>query len=284
MVLEAVPSTIELLSECFSLEPEHLAALNLACMAAGIEPGEYMYRQAKLAPQVVRGAILCQLYMQERLLPKLQAFSAVKLVSETQCTIEDALVKVEWDYAYYENIRQLRDLLLQSELISDKQKTQAFATCLGFQLPFLSVLVQRQVMTADTADYVLSIQQMVLQDGMSFEEAVDLLSRCKKPDGSLARPEAAKKPVTREIKFKGGRLGELLVASTIITPLQLIAGVEEGRRKGKLTGEALVMQGSLTEVDLKRALNAQGRIESGNLTFAEAVGKLDPKRILPPPY
>ncbi len=283
MVLESVPSTIELLSECFSLQPEHLAALNLACIESGFEPGEYMYRQAKLSPQIVRSAILCQLFMQEKLLPKPLAFSAMKLVSQTQCPIEDALVQVDWDYAYYENIRQLRDLLLQSELISDKQKTQAFATCLSFQLPFLSVLVQRQVMTADTADYVLSIQEMILQDLMSFEEAVDLLSRCKKPDGSLARPEAAKKPVTREIEFKEGRLGELLVASTIITPLQLISAVEEGRRKGILFGEMLVLQGSLSEVDLKRALNAQGRIENGNLTFAEAVGKLDPRRILPPP-
>jgi hypothetical protein len=73
------------------------------------------------------------------------------------------------------------------------------------------------------------------------------------------------------------------VASTIITPIQLIAAVEESRRKGKLTGEILVSQGSLTEVDLKRVLNAQGRIHNGTLTFTEAIGKLDPKRILPPP-
>jgi hypothetical protein len=100
----------------------------------------------------------------------------------------------------------------------------------------------------------------------------------------VAKPEALRKPVTREIEtFKGSRLGELLVASTIITPLQLISAIEEGRRRGKLTGEVLVSQGSLTEGDLKRVLNAQGRIENGTLSFADAVGKLDPKRVLPPP-
>jgi hypothetical protein len=49
-----------------------------------------------------------------------------------------------------------------------------------------------------------------------------------------------------------------------------------------LVGETLVEQGSLTEVDLKRALNAQGRVQNGNLTVAEAVGKLDPKRVFDP--
>ena len=42
---DAVPTTIDLLSECFSLEAEHLAVLNLACIEANMEPGEYMYRQ-----------------------------------------------------------------------------------------------------------------------------------------------------------------------------------------------------------------------------------------------
>jgi len=281
---DAVPTTIDLLSECFSLEAEHLAVLNLACIEANMEPGEYMYRQGKLNPQIVRGAVFCQMYMHEKLLTKPIALAAMKILGEQNIPIEQALTSVGWDHAYHENIRQLRDLLLPSDLVSDKQKTLALATCLPYQLPFLSALVQRNVITADVADYVLSIQEKVLLNDMSYEEAIDLLSRCKKPDGKVAKPEALRKPVTREIEtFKGSRLGELLVASTIVTPLQLISAIEEGRRKGKLTGEVLISQGSLTEVDLKRVLNAQGRIENGTLSFADAVGKLDPKRVLPPP-
>lgn len=284
MAVDSVTTTLELISECFSIEPETLAVINLACIESGIEPGEYMHREGKITRELVRGAILCQLFMYEKLLAKPQALGAMQLMRELNCSAEEALVKAGWDHPYYENIRQLRDLLIQSGLINDKQKSQAYASCLGYQLPFLSVLVQRMVITADTADYVLSIQEKVLLGEMSFEEAVDLLSRCTKPDGNIAKPEAAKKPPTREIEtFKGSRLGELLVASTIVTPLQLISAVEEGRRKGKLTGEVLISQGSLTEVDLKRVLNAQGRIAQGTLTFEEAVGKLDPKRILPPP-
>lgn len=281
---DAVPTTIDLLSECFSLEAEHLAVLNLACIEANMEPGEYMYRQGKLNPQIVRGAVFCQMFMHEKLLTKPIALAAMKVLSEQNVPIEDALTAVGWDHAYHENIRQLRDLLIPSDLVSDKQKTLALATCLPYQLPFLSALVQRNVLTADTADYVLSIQEKVLLNEMSYEEAIDLLGRCKKPDGKVAKPESLRRPVTREIEtFKGSRLGELLVASTIVTPLQLISAVEEGRRRGKLTGEVLISQGSLTEVDLKRVLNAQGRIENGTLSFAEAIGKLDPKRVLPPP-
>jgi len=228
--------------------------------------------------------VFCQMYMHEKLLTKPIALAAMKVLSEQGVPIEEALTAVGWDHSYHENIRSLRDLLIPSDLVSDKQKTLALATCLPYQLPFLSALVQRNVLTTEVADYVLSIQEKVLLNEMSFEEAIDLLSRCKKPDGKVAKPEALRRPVTREIEtFKGSRLGELLVASTIVTPLQLISAVEEGRRKGKLTGEVLISQGSLTEVDLKRVLNAQGRIENGTLSFAEAVGKLDPKRVLPPP-
>ncbi|MBS2002474.1 MAG: hypothetical protein JST44_13270 [Cyanobacteria bacterium SZAS LIN-5] len=281
---ETVPTTIDLLSECFSLEAEHLAVLNLACLDANMEPGEYMFRQGKLNPQIVRGAVFCQMYMHEKLLTRSVALKAVKTLSEKDIPIEEALTLVGWDHAYHENIRQLRDLLLASSLISARDNSQALATCVPYQLPYLSALVQRNVVTMETADYLLSMQEKVLLSEVSFEEAVDLLSRCKKPDGKVANPEALRKPVTREIEtFKGSRLGELLVASTMITPLQLISAVEEGRRRGKLTGEVLVSQGSLTEGDLKRVLNAQGRIENGSLSFAEAIGKLDPKRALPPP-
>ncbi|MFN8554216.1 MAG: hypothetical protein U0103_22295 [Candidatus Obscuribacterales bacterium] len=281
---ETVPTTIDLLSECFSLEAEHLAVLNLACLEANMEPGEYMFRQGKLNPQIVRGAVFCQMYMHEKLLTRAIALRAVKTLSEKDIPIEEALTLVGWDHAYHENIRQLRDLLLASSLISARDNSQALATCVPYQLPYLSALVQRNVVTMETADYLLSMQEKVLLSEVSFEEAVDLLSRCKKPDGKVANPEALRKPVTREIEtFKGSRLGELLVASTMITPLQLISAVEEGRRRGKLTGEVLVSQGSLTEGDLKRVLNAQGRIENGSLSFAEAIGKLDPKRALPPP-
>ncbi|CAN5270571.1 hypothetical protein BH10CYA1_BH10CYA1_36690 [soil metagenome] len=281
---DAVPTTIDLLSECFALEAEHLAVLNLACIEANMEPGEYMYRQGKLNPQIVRGAVFCQMYMHEKLLTKPIALAAMKVLSERTVPIEEALTAVGWDHAYHDNIRQLRDLLLPSDLVSKKEISLALATCLPYQMPFLSALVQRNVLTADTADYLLSIQEKVLLNDMSFEEAIDLLSRCKKPDGKVAKPEALRRPVTREIEtFKGSRLGELLVASTIVTPLQLISAVEEGRRRGKLTGEVLISQGSLSEVDLKRVLNAQGRIENGTLSFTEAIGKLDPKRVLPPP-
>ncbi|MGH9549848.1 MAG: hypothetical protein ACRD3W_10755, partial [Terriglobales bacterium] len=282
-VTESIPTTLELLSESFSLQPEYLARINLACMESGIEPGEYLYREKQLNPAIIRGAIICQLYIQDKMLPKSVAVNAIQLVQQLNCSIEKALVNTGWDLGYFENIRQLRDLLLQSGLISERQKSMAYATCLEFHLPFLHALVQRQTMTEETADYVLTVQQGVLQHRITFEEAVDLLGRCRKPDGSLAKPEAAGKPISIVVeKITGSRLGELLVASTIITPIQLIRAVEEGRSRGKLTGEVLVEHGSLSEIDLKRALNAQGRIENGTLTFAEAVGKLDPKRILPP--
>ncbi|HEY9678736.1 MAG TPA: hypothetical protein V6C76_12055 [Drouetiella sp.] len=280
---QSVPTTIDLLSECFSLEAEQLAVLNLACIESGMEPGEYMFRQGNLNPAIIRGAVLCQMYMHEKLLTKPVTISAMKILGAQNCTIEEALAQAGWDFSYYENVRQLRDLLLDSGLISDKDKTLAFATCLNFQIPFLSTLVQRNALTADAADYVLSIQEKLLLQEIAYEEAIEFLSRCEKPDGKIAKPEVASRPVTKEIEvFKGSRLGELLVASTIITPLQLVSALEEGRRKGKLTGEVLISQGSLSEVDLKRVLNAQGRVENGSLTFDEAVGKLDPKRVLPP--
>jgi len=247
-----------------------------------MEPGEYLYRNGQKSGQLIRSAILCQLYILEKLLQKEEAVSAMRLVSESDCAIEDALDKVGWPRDYYENIRQLRDLLLESGLITDKQKTLAYATCFPFQLPFLSALVQRQALNEETADYALAVQYMILKENLPIEEAIDLLGRCKRPDGTVAKPESAKKPPARQLKIPQGRLGELLVGSTICTHIQVIAAVEEGRRRGKLVGEMLVEHGSLSEADLKRALNARGRVQSGSLTVAEAIAKLDPKRFIAP--
>jgi hypothetical protein len=281
---DSVPSVLELLSACAHISPDNLARLNLAGMESGKEMGEFLYRDGGQNPQLVRGAIICQLYVLEKLMTREEAENAMRVVGQNSCTIEEAMDKIGWSRAYYENVRHLRDLLLASSLINDKQKTLAYATCFPFQVPFLRALVQRQALTEETADYVLSVQYMTLNEDLPFEEAVDMLGRCNKPDGKMAKPELAKKPPMKQVHFTGGRLGELLVKSTIINQLQLIAGVEEARQKGQLVGETLVEQGSLTEVDLKRVLNAQGRVQSGNLTVAEAIAKLDPKRFITPQY
>jgi hypothetical protein len=277
---ESVPSVLELLSACANVSPDNLARLNLAGMESGKEMGEFLYRDGGQNPQLVRGAIICQLYVLDKMLTREEAENAMRVVGQNSCTIEEALDKIGWPRAYYENVRHLRDLLLASGLINDKQKSLAYATCFPFQVPFLAALVQRQALTAGTADYVLSVQYMILKEGLPFEEAVDMLGRSSKPDGKMAKPELATKPAMKLVHFTGARLGELLLKSTIINQVQLIAGVEEGRRKGQLVGETLVEQGTLTEVDLKRALNAQGRVQNGNLTVAEAIAKLDPKRFI----
>jgi len=279
---ESVPSVLELLSAASNVSPDNLARLNLACIESGKEMGEFLYRDGGQNPQLVRGAIICQLYVLDKMLPRDEAESAMRVVGQNSCPIEQALDKIGWPRAYFENVRHLRDLLLTSSLINDKQKTLTYATCFPFQLPFLSALVQRQALTEETADFVLSVQYMILNENLPLEEAIDLLGRCTKPDGILAKPELATKPPMRQVHFTGSRLGELLVKSTIINQIQLIAALEDGRRKGQLLGETLIEHGSLTEVDLKRALNAQGRVHNGNLTVAEAIAKLDPKRIITP--
>ncbi len=275
----SLTTVCDLLSSCFSLTSEDLARINLASSQQGITQGEFLFREGAVSAQVVRAAILCQLYMKERLLPSQLAISAVRLVNQINVPIEGALDKLGWDRAYYENIRQISELLVKSETIDEQAKSLAYELCFDNRLPFLAALVQRQALSGPTADYALTLQHTILRGELSFNDAVELLRKHNHQDDEAVRGERLRGLSAREVpgalSTKGIRLGELLVAARLITSVQLIAAVEKGRTRGQLVGEVLVEDGALSEEALERTLSVQSQIDNGELSVEEGVNELN---------
>jgi len=274
----ALTTVCDLLSSCFSLTSEDLARINLASAESGITQGEFLFREGAVSAHVVRAAILCQLFMKERLMPRQLAISAVQLVSQINVPIEEALSKLGWDRAYYENIRQMSELLLKSALIDESAKALAYELCFDNRLPFLAALVQRQAVTGAHADYALTLQHLILRGSISFDRAVELLKKHKKSDAASIGSKddsAAEEATLPEFPVpKGIRLGELLVAAALVTSVQLIAAVEKGRIRGQLVGEILVDDGALSADALEHALTVQKKIDNGIVSIEEGVTEL----------
>jgi hypothetical protein len=275
----SLTTVCDLLSSCFSLTSEDLARINLASSKQGLTQGEFLYREGAVSAQVVRAAILCQLYMKDRLLPAQLAVSAVRLVNQINVPIEEALNKLGWDRAYYENISQMSELLVKSETIDEQAKAVAYELCFDNRLPFLAALMQRQALSGPTADYALTLQHAILRGELSFNDAVELLRKHNHKDdetvkGARFRSQSRPLDVPVTSSTKGIRLGELLVAARLITSVQLIAAVEQGRTRGQLVGEVLVEEGALSPEALETALSVQSKIDNGELSVEEGVNAL----------
>lgn len=259
-------SLCELLGKAHCITKEETARALAGAAAGGMTPGQYLYNNQIAKPQLIRAAILCQLFMRQELLPLQLALEALKVIKRDNISLENALEILRWDRLYYENFCSLSDILIRSGLITAADRDLAHDVCFERRLPFVATLVQRRALTDVMADYVLTVHAMMREGSINFDRAVELLT-VQKPLGGRTTQEM-EIPVT-----KGVRIGELLVAAQLITSVQLISGVERARLLDKRIGEVLVEEGTLPVGALNMALETQKRIDHGQ-DVAEAVQEL----------
>ncbi len=135
--------------------------------------------------------------------------------------------------------------------------------------PLLSVLVRRGTISDVQADKVLSLHELIVQNELTVAEATREL-RQYLGDETVAPFEDA--PPRAQI-----RLGEILLAASMVSSSDLIAAIEKGRAERLRFGEVLVRDFGFSQERLNQALSVQTQIKNEFISLYDGVQMLSIK-------
>jgi len=231
----------------------------------GLPLGKCLVMLDFVTNEVVRAAIEAQSMIKDSLLDAEAAREAMGVVHRKRWTLSDALIVLGVD-AYATRGTRLGELLLSAEHLSSLQVDIALKASDGSGLPLGRVLVLLSKLSEPSLDLALNLQRDV---------------RFGKVDRSAAVEQLRKEKIQMLLEGRDGdlddkrlRIGELLIASDLLSDADVQSAVEMAKANDKMMGEVLIEMGWVSQELLTAALRLQEMVWSGGFSIYRATSAL----------
>ncbi len=171
------------------------------------------------------------------------------------------------------NELRIGELLIQAEILNQKELDEAMKTARSTGLPIGRVLIMAGFLTEDEFQAAVQAQSLVRDGIVPLEMSIKALSHLADSQVSFDEALSAVGWTSTEDK-ESNKLGELLLDSKIVPVEQLDTAMKTSQATGLPLGRLLISLGSLSDELLSTALSAQSLIRSGNITRAQATSGL----------
>jgi len=275
-------SLLEILGRAGLLSQEDSQQVALLSAQNKVTPGEFLYDSKAMPPILLRAGIIAQLLLRDELVTLPMALKALQAVAGTGIPFENALNNAGWSRQYFEHTKLCSVLLVQSNCISKSDRDLAMELSLEQRTSFLRVVLERHMTSQAIIDALLNLESLVASDSLSVSTAIEVLLICRQQGEKLNFSSAMAELNLEDLAVKAkARIGELLVASNLVSQMQLLPAVEQAILGKMRLGDALVSRRLISPNELAVVLDAQSRIHRGAVTVEEAVQRL--KQLRPQP-
>ncbi|MDR3612689.1 MAG: hypothetical protein P4L53_03930 [Candidatus Obscuribacterales bacterium] len=222
-----------------------------------------------VSDRTLNAALAAQSLIRDKAITLDIALKALKEAEKNDLSFEQMLLQYGISTKLLEYTNKLGQLLIDSDFISEKQRSEALQMALISSLPLGRILVLQKVINNVQAYAALSAQILIRTGEISREQAIVALMLTKDTN----RPfEVALKDGGFINSQALGRimLGELLVISDQLSEVNFLTCLEKSLIENIPLGRVLVDAGFLSANKLERALSAQKQISDGQMTQADA--------------
>ncbi|HEY9776266.1 MAG TPA: hypothetical protein V6C81_21060 [Planktothrix sp.] len=173
-----------------------------------------------------------------------------------------------------ESMQDLRlgRLLITMHLIKEEHLEKALSISEQTRLPMGKILVMTEALSDETLKSVVEAQWMLRDKILTFDEAKEAISIAKRNGWTLA--DAMIVMGCQAYQTKGTRLGELLIASEVLSADDITATLNAASASGLPLGRVLFLLDRLPEEVLGSALKLQHDLRLGKMEGGEAVQEL----------
>lgn len=238
-------------------------------LKTGLPVGRVLIGSGYLSEEKFKAAVQAQSLIRDSLLHFDLAIKALRMVSERNISLENALNELGWRSEYYESTNRLGNLLVDSQCATRENVDDALDECFTSGLPLGRILVLRKVISEHVAYAALTAQVLIRERQIDREQAIDGLKLCARrkatieetldPDGMLRLKRA-----------HVVRLGELLILAGQVQEIDLLSAVEQGLIDGQPIGQILVNSNLITATTLDQALTLQQMVTKRSLDPLQA--------------
>lgn len=167
------------------------------------------------------------------------------------------------------NDLRIGELLIQAEILTQKDLDEAMKTARSTGLPIGRVLIMAGFLTEGQFQASVQAQSLLRDNILPLEIAIKALSHLADNEVSFDDSLKAIGWSSSEDK-ESNKLGELLLDSHILPQDQIETAMKTSQATGLPLGRLLISLGSLTDELLATALNAQSLVRAGNISRAQA--------------
>lgn len=171
------------------------------------------------------------------------------------------------------NELRIGELLIQAEILTQRDLDEAMKTARSTGLPIGRVLIMAGFLTESQFQAAVQAQSLVRDNILPLEFATKALSHLADHEGSFDESLSAV-GWSSTVDKESNKLGELLLDSHILPKGQLETAMKTSQATGLPLGRLLISLGILSDELLATALNAQSLIRAGNITRAQATAGL----------
>lgn len=168
------------------------------------------------------------------------------------------------------------DLVVKADLVTQKDLNEALQIARETWMPIGRVLIVSNMLTEEQLQAAVAAQSL-LKDGLiTVEQAVQAVkTACRE---GISCEEALKKRGWTPSEDKRTKLGDLLLASDLLSKQELDEALSRCASTGLPMGRVLVLMGKLSEQLLTTAVNSQIMIRDNKVTFEQAAEGLKAAR------
>lgn len=259
-----------LLEEAKLLTPEQNESIRSACLRENMSVGEFLYEARAMPVELIRAGILLQMLLRDGLLKVDAAVKVLQLVAEKNQPLEQSLEELGWSRAYFEHMRLIGYLLVDSKSITKHALDESADVAYKGGIRLSKVLVDGNFVSAKMMEQVLTIEGFIVAEQITYETAVKILTMCK--DQSIDLADALSASNLNELAKKSkARLSELLIEAQLLTPEEVIPIVEQSLVQRNQTVDALVKEKHFNTEEIAIIIETNFRVLNGMMTPNQAV-------------
>jgi hypothetical protein len=272
----AAPKRIgELLVAANAIKPEILTEALQIAKKSSTPLGRVLMSIGELTERDLESALEVQALLRDSVISADFGVRALNIAVKGCLSIEESFKKLGWKppSTEYAASGEFGDLLLEAGILSRAALESAMRQSQENRLPLGRCLVlSRSISSALLVSSLTA--QILLRDGkIKRQQAIDALK------SAATKHQSLENSLEEVGVFKSSansiRVGDLLVASGLITDGDKISAIEVGLNEQKPIGQILIQSGKITNQQLQDCLRLQEKVSAGNLTAAQAAEILD---------
>jgi hypothetical protein len=263
----------QLLTKSGLLSHEDLAEALIRAKERGLPLGTVLLTMGRLRQSELRAAVEAQSLVNDGLVTTEIAIDALSTAIKDGSSFDEALNKMGLAAKTRPVTNKLGELLVDSEMVSADQLTEALATSAETGMPLGRVLTFKRMIPEEFLVAVLRAQRVIREGVITRHEAVEALQQVKAH--SISLEESLEQIGYGKIRPKRSTpLGFLLVEAGILKEVSLMMCVEMSLSEGKQIIDVLVEQGFASRLLAQACLGVQQMVDSGTLNKEMACNAL----------
>jgi len=259
----------DLLVEAGCMKQEELDEALDACFTSGLPLGRILVLRGVVNEMLTYAALTAQVLLREGNINREQALEGLKIVAQRKITMEESLDQQGLIAKRGHTIR-LGELLMLANLVSEIDLLSAVERGMLDEQPIGQVLVRVGLITQQTLEQALQLQELVTKAQLKPLDAAEILKKIRKTGISIEKAMAQVKGTAPKIRDVM-EVPELLRAAGLLAHTDMIKAIDTSSATGKPFEQVLTELHLVDQVTMHAASRVSQLMMHGQISEEQGV-------------